>query len=396
MNRTLIHLILAIILLGCTETAKVNTNTKFRIPGEFEPQEAIWLGFDSNREEGYFKEDTYKILRALNPNTDIYLVAEHDSLIPTGKMEFHEKGLDTSRIEIFIQEPTDAWYRDNGPIFGIDSVGELTILGFQNISEDLTENRKDVAQRMNIEYIQSDIVMEGGSFESNGRGTVILCEQVTLRQNPDLTKEQIENELRTKFDIETVIWMKRGVDPLGMFARITGDYFGRGTGGHTDEFVRFANDSTILFSWISEEEAEIHPVDSVLFSRLNTNFNILQGAKDHRGRRFKVIKVPHPDPDPESWIAEEEDERFGIMPGDSLFWLGARSYLNYVITNDMVLIPQYGEEDRSAAIREEDKRAKEIFEQVFPNREVIGIPLEELKWNGGGMHCRYQSQPKVM
>ena len=96
-----------------------------------------------------------------------------------------------------MQEPTDAWYRDNGPIFGLDSVEELTILGFQNISEVLAENRKDIAQRMNIAYFQSDIVMEGGSFESNGHGTVILCEQVTLRQNPNWTKQQIENELRT-------------------------------------------------------------------------------------------------------------------------------------------------------------------------------------------------------
>jgi len=269
------------------------------------------------------------------------------------------------------------------------------LAGFENISEELADNRRHIGREMEIALVHSKLVMEGGSFETNGKGTVILCEQVTLRQNPDWTKVMIEDELREKFNLHTVIWMKKGVDPLGSFDRIAGNYFGRGTGGHTDEFVRFANDSTILLSWVEEEEAQNHMVDSLLFTRLTENYEILTQAKDHLGRSFKIIKIPHPNPDPHPWIADKPREQFDIMPGDSLFWLGARSYTNFIFCNELVLIPAYWEKGKPEALREEDEQALRIFEEVFPNRKIIPIRLDELKWVGGGMHCRYQSQPKI-
>ncbi|MEM0933679.1 MAG: agmatine deiminase family protein, partial [Bacteroidota bacterium] len=135
---------------------------------------------------------------------------------------------------------------------------------------------------------------------------------------------------------------------------------------------------------------------SLLHLRLKTNYNILKKAKDHTGRSFNVIKVPHPDPDPEPWVADKEKKEFGILPGDSLYWLGARSYMNFVFCNELVLIPAYWEKGKPEALRSEDDEALQIFKQVFPNRKIIPIQLNELKWEGGGMHCRYQSQPKLI
>ena len=264
----LITSIFLMVIISCQMNDPTGMDS-IRIPGEFEPQEAIWLGYRSVREEGYFENETYKILSAISPTIEVNLIVEGDSLIPEGKMKLQNMGFDTSKINLIIQEPTDAWYRDNGPIFGIKAEQALFVAGFQNKYERLTPNRKAVADHLGIEYIPSEVVMVGGSFETNGSGTVILCEQVTLRENPTLTKDKIEKELKEKFNLQTVIWMKEGVDPLGSFNRIVGNYYGRGTGGHTDEFVRFANDSTILISWITEEEAKNHPVDSLLHFRLS-------------------------------------------------------------------------------------------------------------------------------
>jgi len=94
-------------LLSCQITDTSSTNP-IRIPGEFEPQEAIWLGYRSIREEGYFEEETHKILRAIDSKIKVNLVVEGDSLIPEGKTKLHEMGFDTTRISLFIQESTDA------------------------------------------------------------------------------------------------------------------------------------------------------------------------------------------------------------------------------------------------------------------------------------------------
>ena len=198
-----------------------------------------------------------------------------------------------------------------------------------------------------------------------------------------------------------MIWLPSGVaDDPHNFSRISGDIFGYGTGGHTDEFVRFANDSTILLAWEEESERDQHPIKELNYEILSKNYEILAAATNVQGQPYRVIKVPHPDPQmdtmqvTEDWFSSpfwsEQLNRFQVEANDTIYWASASSYLNYLITNQVVLIPAYGGD-----LAEKDQQVREIFTNLYPDRTIIGLNPIDLNYDGGGMHCRYQQQPKI-
>ncbi|MEM7379801.1 MAG: agmatine deiminase family protein [Bacteroidota bacterium] len=404
----------------CTDGPKQDSDKSltFRIPGEFEPHEAIWLGFSTSESNHETDTVTIDIIKALIPNVKLNLIIENDSLFSNGKEYFHSRGLDTSRINLVFQNPTDVWYRDPGPIFGITPNNELAIADFkytnyQNVRPDSIGERarehegidRDIAERLGIATVVSEVAMEGGSFETNGKGVLIQVEDITLRRNPHLTKVEIESDFKKNFGIEKVIWLPSGVaDDPHNFDRISGNIFGYGTGGHSDEFVRFANDSTILISWVEEKEKDKHPINGLNYEVLSKNYNILSKATDNSGKKFKVIKVPHPDPRTYEMVVApywaESDfwqgimEKFKLSMNDTIKMAYATSYLNYIVTNNTVVIPQYGSISKDT-INLKDEKVKEILTKVFPKRNIIGINPISFNQGGGGMHCRYQTQPEV-
>jgi len=393
-----------------------------RIPGEFEPHQAIWLGYKSAETFGQDSASVAisdQMIKALNPYIHLNLVVEHDTLFPEGMAYFDRLGLDTLSMKIIIQSPTDEYFRDPGPIFGYTPKGELAIADFRYtmymnvIPDSISEYAighdgidRDVARCLGIPIVKSIVALEGGAFETNGNGTLIQCEAITLKRNPHLSREEIEADFRKNFGITQVIWLPSGLadDPLNL-SRIQGNYWGFGTGGHTDEFVRFANDSTILLAWIDEDEKEAHALHALNYDILSNNYNILSKHRDANGNPFRIIKVPHPEPDVEQWIADSTDDRAagwwsyyqekGISVGDTILWIAASSYLNYVITNGIVIIPEYWEEGKPKIVKVKDLRVRAIFETLYPEKEVVGINPLTFNFDGGGMHCRYQSQPAV-
>ena len=422
MKHVLFNILLALIAAGCHTDYPETYKGSIRIPGEFEPHEALWLGYRYAEDYG---RDSVKVvvsdemIKALNPHIHVNLVVEHDSLFPDGLTHFGKMSLDTGRIKIFYQSPTDGYYRDPGPIFGYTRSGGLAVADFRytnytNVLPDSVSETamgqdgidRDVAQRLGLPVVKSIVALEGGAFETNGKGSAIQCEAVTLGRNPHLTKEEIEADYRKNFGITNVIWLPSGVvdDPHNM-ARIHGDIWGFGTGGHTDEFVRFANDSTILLAWVDAEESEDHILHALNYEVLSENYQILKQSRDTEGKPFKIIKVPHPEPDFDTWIVDSSDlssdtsmeyyQKKGISHGDTIRWVAASSYMNYVITNGVVIIPEYWEEGKSTIVKEKDLKVREIFEALYPDRCVVGINPIEFNRGGGGMHCRYQSQPLI-
>ncbi|MEM6642099.1 MAG: agmatine deiminase family protein [Bacteroidota bacterium] len=131
---------------------------------------------------------------------------------------------------------------------------------------------------------------------------------------------------------------------------------------------------------------------------MSTNFEILSHATNASGEPYSVIKVPHTDPKTElllvndEWSAESL-EYFDLVVGDTVFFAYASSYLNYLITNEVEIIPQYGNENGPISKKDQDVRS--IFEELYPNREIIGLNPLYLNNDGGGMHCRFQTQPKL-
>jgi len=423
MKRIVLISVLIISFTSCVSDISNNADRySLRIPGEFETQKAIWLGFKTKESNEDDVDDTVtiEIIKALNPCIHLNLIVEHESLFPEGKAVFTNMGLDTSKIDIFYQSPTDGWYRDPGPIFGITSENELGVADFKytnyiNALPDSVPNwvkefegiDRDIAKRLNIPTFNSIVAMEGGAFETNGKGALIQVENITLKRNPHLSKEEIEQDLFKNFGINNVIWLPAGLadDPFN-FERIHENIFGFGTGGHTDEFVRFANDSTILLAWVSADEKDTHPICEFNHEILSKNYQILKNSHNWDGSNFRVIKVPHTYPITyeniidSTWIKNgfynKQMKRFGFELNDTIVMAYSASYLNYIITNDAVIVPQYWNNSKSLIIREKDKEVRSIFEQVFPDRTIIGIDPTFFNDKGGGMHCRYQSEPKVI
>ncbi len=410
--------LLAVVFFSCflfsCQTKEASSSNSIRIPGEFEPQEAIWLGYRTLEGYGSYDNDTVtlEMIRAIHPYVNLKLIIESDTIVNNTLTELSSEGIDTTNIELVFQNPTDVWYRDPGPVFAIKNNNELKVIdfkytGYANVHPDSIKDKakaheaidRDIANRLGIDTINSIVAMEGGAFETDGKGTVIQVENITLNRNPHLTKEAIEADYKKCCGIENVIWLPAGVaDDPHNFNQIKGIYFGYGTGGHTDEFVRFANDSTILLAWVDEEEKDAHPINQLNYEILSKNYEILSNATNASGQPYTIVKVPHTDPQTEPmvvderWSAEELDQ-YQIAKGDTLQMAFASSYLNYLLTNDIVILPQYGDRNKSAIAK--DLKVKSIFERLYPNRKIVGLNPLYLNNMGGGMHCRFQTQPKI-
>lgn len=407
-------LLLALIsfLFSCQTTDTASTNL-IRIPGEFEPQEAIWLGYKTL--ENYDDPNdsvTIEMIRAIHPYVDLKLIIENDTIVGDVLGELHEEGIDTSNIELVFQSPTDVWYRDPGPIFGVENNETLKVIdfrytGYANVPPDSVDDwalgheriDRDIAERLRLDTVYSAIAIEGGAFETDGRGTLIQVENITLKRNPHLSKAEIEADYKTCCGIEKVIWLPAGVaDDPHNFERIVDNYLGYGTGGHTDEFVRFANDTTILLAWVDEDEKDAHPINQLNYEILSKNYEILSNATNASGQPYTIVKVPHPDPKTEELVVNEKWsakslEYFDLAIGDTVFFASASSYLNYLITNEVAIIPQYG--DENGEMNEKDQQVRTIFQQLYPERNIVGLNPLYLNKDGGGMHCRFQTQPKI-
>ena len=203
-----------------------------------------------------------------------------------------------------------------------------------------------------------------------------------------------------------IIWLKEGlIDDAHIRQIHFKKYATLGTGGHTDEFVRFADASTILLAWVEESEIDKHPFNKINFDRMSENLRILEQAIDQDGNPFKIIKVPLPDPierkilvkaklDSTDWI--NVTPRFYItrdapVVGDTLINVAASSYMNYLVSNDVIILPTYTKQGSSP---EKEKQVSDIMKSVFPNHKQIWVECMPLNWDGGGIHCSTQQQPK--
>ncbi|HEY0108322.1 MAG TPA: agmatine deiminase family protein, partial [Fibrella sp.] len=267
-------LAISLLLWLTSSLSQAQTLPGYTMPAEWEPQEAVWMGLRTEEEQKKFDTTTVEMIRALAPFVRLNLILEKDTLFREGKSWFTQFGIDTSRITLITQDPTDYWYRDPGPVFVRNGEGQLAVVDFRysnygahpdSLSQRARQHDgidRDVARRLKLPIITSSVFMEGGAIEVNGKGTLLQVESVTLQRNPHLSKEAIEQDLKRVLGVKKVIWLKKGPaddDRLGLL----GDsvlYGVRGTGGHVDEFCRFANANTILLGWIDENEIGQDPV----------------------------------------------------------------------------------------------------------------------------------------
>ncbi len=265
-----------------------------------------------------------------------------------------------TQVELLVIAHNDAWCRDNGPTFVWNKERVLSGIDwkFNAWGEKFSSYELDneVAQKI-LEYYQvptyhAPIILEGGSIHSDGEGTLLTTEECLLNKNrnPQLTREQIEDEVKRHLNVSKIIWLKRGL-------------FGDETDGHVDNVACFASPGTILIQTCHD------PADPN-YEITRENLDILYQAVDAQGRKFKVIEIPQPP------MRFYEEERLTL------------SYLNFYFVNHGIILPVFGGDAAKT-----DQEAQEVLEKVFPERKIVTVDGMPIIKEGGNVHCITQQMP---
>ena len=358
------------------------------MPAEWEPHEATWIAWPHNRSDwpGKFEAIPWvyaEIVRHLSRSERVNILVNDEAaeakarevlaraaVLPEKAVE---PGAHAGNVE-FVRIPTNrVWTRDYGPIFvkrKSSSSSKLPPVAatawrfnawakYYDWKLDAPVSA-ELAQRLGMLHWKPMVhvnckpqraVLEGGSIEVNGRGTMITTEECLLsevqKRNPGVTREEIERIFRDYLGVKKVIWLERG---------IAGD----DTHGHVDDIARFVGRSKVLTAYEDDRSDANH-------EPLRENFRKLTKSTDESGRPLEVVRLPMPAP--------------VVFRGQRL----PASYANFYIANKVVLVPVFN--DRN------DRAALNILADVFPKRQVVGIYCGDFIWGLGALHCMTQQQP---
>jgi agmatine deiminase len=262
-------------------------------------------------------------------------------------------------VEVLKTPIDDAWCRDTGAIFllneknqlaGVDS--DFNCWGYKENFKQDDKVAKFMIDNSNATYFKNNMVLEGGSIHVNGNGTLITTEQCLLHENrnPNLSKNEIENNLKEYFGVTKIIWLKHGTD--------------EGTNGHIDNVACFSDQNTVLAMTCSDK-------NDTYYDLLSENLDILKSSADQDNNPLKIVEV------------EMSKKRF--IPGDD----EPSSYINFYIANRAIILPFFGDDVA-------DQNAMKIIKEQFPNRQIECLDGHDILMGGGNIHCITQQQPKAV
>ncbi len=341
----------------------------YHMPAEWEKHKATWLSWPHDPltfPNGVEKaEKTYlEIIGALQKSEDVNLfVTDNDAKARVSGL-LKSSGIDQKRVKFHVWDYADVWMRDYGPIFLVNkNTKKLAMVHwiFDAWGGKYAELMKDtgmpdfINQELKIECFTPGIVLEGGSIDVNGSGTLMTTEQCLLNKNrnPSLSRKDIERYLMDYLGVRNIIWIKGGIE-------------GDDTDGHVDDIARFVNSNTVVCAYEEDERDENHSI-------LKENYEMLLKAKDQDGNRLNVIRLPMP---------PRLDDKF-TDGGKRL----PASYLNFYIGSEVVLVPVFGHKNDAIALK--------IIQEAFQNRKVVGINCSDLVYGLGAIHCITQQQPEI-
>ena len=388
---------------------------EYVLPAEWEPHEAVWFTYGGNSPDTVLD----KVALAMDKSVLLICAVDHDSLASTIAARWVSLGIARTRYRMealndSLEAPT---VRDGGPIFLRKRDGSLAVLdpewNYYGDHANIIRSTPAVlayedsfptmiARRLGLPVVHSNMVIEGGAVEVNGAGTLLQVEAVTTQRNPDWSRDSVEHELKRVFGVQDIVWLKEGPadDMWYLEPRIQGDIFNQGTGGHVDEFCRFVNDSTVLLAWPDDADLT-DSVHALTRRRMEVNLRILERFRDREGRALKVVKVPTPDTEFYKHRIDslrDYDQRVlsrysDLQHGDTIRYIPAASYLNFLITNGRVFAPAYWREGLPASMKEKDERVRAILQAHFSDRTIVQVDPRAINWRGGGVHCWTQQQP---
>lgn len=394
----------------------------YRMPAEWEPHDSLWLAWPTyDSMQGRPKEPLYfEMIEALAPYVDVNLLVATEAEVTYVRdlLDAHQVPRHHVTFRV-IPSVIDIWVRDTGPTFVKNAAGDLSVVDFEFNSWgyegytslypwDADVLDRDVARQLHLPVLRSSMISEGGAVELNGQGTMIMAESVAFQRNPGMSRAQIEAEYRSKLGVEKVIWVPEGVpeDDLSFWRNrgLPSDVYTVLTvGGHTDEFVRFIDEDTVLLAQVTACEAAQDPVAAEARDRLEVIDDILSGETTHDGKPLEVIRVPAATPIYETMGPGDEtytyltsltfEDGSTIPPNSPITTISAASYMNYVVTNGVVLVPKYWKPGRPFSVLLKDTLMALTLSAVFPGRQIVQINPEAINVGGGGMHCAVQQQP---
>ena len=338
----------------------------YRMPAEWEPHAATWLTWprpDGISFPGRYAPipDVYaQFIFHLTRHEDVHINVWNDDLAQDIRRVLRPHHVPMERVHLHPFPAYEPWCRDHGPMFVVRDRPNgrdravvdwgYNAWGGKYPPFDLDDAiPQHVARVRGLPVFNPGIVMEGGSLEVNGVGTVLTTEACLLNENrnPLLTRAQIETHLRDYLGVAKVLWLGDGI-------------VGDDTDGHIDDLTRFVAASTVV------TVVERDPQDEN-FELLQDNLKRLRTMTDQDGRPLRIVELPMPG------RIECDGQR---LPA---------SYANFYIANGSVIVPTY--RDRR------DREVLEILRPLFPGREVVGIDSTDLIWGLGSFHCISQQEP---
>lgn len=355
---------------------------------EFDPQESTFICWTPQ-----FQEISLKLILEISRDDHVTLFYNQRNHRPENLQKLlEERKINVKNVTLapFELEKDNIWIRDYGPLLMQDKQGQQEMVTFHYPHEENLEYNlfsEQYASKMRIPFMRSRLYSAGGGREINGRGTIILIEGHEKYINPDLSLEEIENEYKQRLNQKNVIWLKRGIpqDDLFDHGPVIDNIYGNGVHWHVDEFCRFADAQTILLAQVDSADLPLDPFYQVVHERLEESYQILKNARDQDGKPFKIIRVP------QAPIIFDQ----GQYNGQPIYYTPVTSYLNFVLTNNLVVIPAYSNPGEPDFLRQKDEQAIKAFQGVFKSRKVVTINATELNYSGGGLHCITMHQPKV-
>jgi agmatine deiminase len=334
----------------------------YRMPAEWAPHLATYMTWPHNPETWPGKFDPVPaqyaaVVAGLSRSETMRLLVKDAAAEGQAKALLQKADARMDHIEFLLCDTNDSWIRDYGPIFvtGQDSERLALDWNFNSWGEKYGPYELDdaiprrLAARYGFECMEVPLVLEGGSIDVNGAGSLLTTESCLLNpnRNPDLSREEIEERLRVYLGVGNVLWLGDG---------IAGD----DTDGHVDDLARFIRRDTIV-TVIEEDPGDAN------YQPLADNLERLRAMRDPEGRPFRVETLPMP---------------------PALYHDGQRlpaSYANFYIANGAVMVPTFG--------CPSDERALTTLARLFPGREVLGFPCLDLVWGLGTIHCLTQQHP---
>jgi len=342
---------------------------QYRMPAEWEPHAATWLAWPHNRNDwpGKFEPIPWvyaEVIRNLTPHERVELVVQDAATEGKARKVLDKAGALSANVHFHRWKTDRIWTRDSGCIY-VEEAGKLRALHlrfnawakYPNYAHDAKLGalmaRASKTEAVNPKKDKHKVILEGGSIDVNGLGTLLTTEECLLsriqERNPGFSRSDYERMFADYFGIRNVIWLGKGI-------------VGDDTHGHVDDLSRFVALGTVLTMVEPNKSDPNHEV-------LADNVRRLRAATDQDGKKLQVVELPIPRP---------------------LTFEGRRlpaSYGNFYIANGVVLVPVFNDPN--------DRIALNTLAELFPSREIIPIYSGDFVWGFGAMHCMTQQQPSL-